>query len=85
MANGEALGAAGLQLEPDIAGRPQFCPAVVGVIVAPGYRGRGIGSHLEVIKDSIPEVEVVYTLKEEFGWQLNAPLASNAAAAQLAA
>ena len=31
---------------PDIAGRPEFCSAVVGVIVAPGHRGRGIGRRL---------------------------------------
>ena len=44
--NGEALGAAGLQPGPDIAGRPEFCSAVVRVIVAPGHRGRGIGRRL---------------------------------------
>lgn len=44
--NGAALGAAGLQPGPDIAGRPEFCPSVVGVIVAPGHRGRGIGRQL---------------------------------------
>jgi GNAT superfamily N-acetyltransferase len=45
-ANGAALGAAGLQPGPDRAGHPEFCPAVVGVIVAPGHRGRGIGRRL---------------------------------------
>jgi GNAT superfamily N-acetyltransferase len=44
--NGEALGAAGLQPGSDLAGRSEFCPAVVGVIVAPGYRGLGIGRRL---------------------------------------
>jgi len=43
---GGAVGAAGLLPGPDLEGRPEFSPSVVGVIVDPRWRGMGVGRRL---------------------------------------
>jgi GNAT superfamily N-acetyltransferase len=41
--HGDPVGAAGLLPGPDIEGRPELCPSVVGVVVEARRRGMGIG------------------------------------------